>query len=135
MKRGKTGYGARERIGPDQVNAAVVRPLIADALAHLSTEHCAVVRRAYYLGWTTTQIADDLHIAECTVKSRLHFALRALRLTLQRRLTRCAFDAPGGQRLRDVVLPSLRALLAGACDVDRQDARPHSPGAGGIREG
>jgi len=42
-----------------------------------------VVRRSYYLGWTTTQIADDLGIAEGTVKSRLHYAVRAMRLTLQ----------------------------------------------------
>jgi RNA polymerase sigma-70 factor (ECF subfamily) len=42
-----------------------------------------VVRRSYYLGWTTTQIADDLGIAEGTVKSRLHYAVRALRVALQ----------------------------------------------------
>ena len=32
---------------------------------------------------TTAQIAEDLQIAEGTVKSRLHYAVRALRLTLQ----------------------------------------------------
>jgi hypothetical protein len=37
----------------------------------------------YYLGWTTAQIADDLQIAESSVTSRLHFAVRALRLSLQ----------------------------------------------------
>ena len=125
MKRGKTGHGAPERVGPDQVNGALVRLLIADALSQLCAEHRAVVRRAYYFGWTTTQIAHDLHIPECTVKSRLHFALRVLRLTLQRRLTRCALDAPGRQRLRDSVLPSLQALLAAPCDVDRQGGGPH----------
>jgi RNA polymerase sigma-70 factor (ECF subfamily) len=52
-------------------------------LTQLSLEHRAVVRRSYYLGWTTAQIADDLQIPEGTVKSRLHYALRALRLTLQ----------------------------------------------------
>jgi hypothetical protein len=31
----------------------------------------------------TARIADDLHIADDTVKSRLHHAMRALRLTLQ----------------------------------------------------
>jgi RNA polymerase sigma-70 factor (ECF subfamily) len=49
----------------------------------LSPEHRAVVKRSYYLGWTTAQIAADLDIAEGTVKSRLHYAVRALRLTLQ----------------------------------------------------
>ena len=77
------GAGAPERAVPDQVNAALDRLLIGDALAQLSLEHRAVVWRSYYLGWTTAQIADDLEIAEGTVKSRLHYAVRALRLTLQ----------------------------------------------------
>jgi RNA polymerase sigma-70 factor (ECF subfamily) len=59
------------------------RQLIGDALAQLSPQHRAVIVRSYYLEWTTAQIADDLLIAEGTVKSRLHYALRALRLTLQ----------------------------------------------------
>jgi DNA-directed RNA polymerase specialized sigma24 family protein len=46
-------------------------------------QHRAVIRRSYYLGWTTARIADDLHITDDTVKSRLHHAMRALRLTLQ----------------------------------------------------
>jgi RNA polymerase sigma-70 factor (ECF subfamily) len=52
-------------------------------MAQLSADHRAVIRRSYYLGWTTAQIAADLQIAEGTVKSRLHYAVRALRLTLQ----------------------------------------------------
>jgi RNA polymerase sigma-70 factor, ECF subfamily len=95
MKRGKTRRGAHTRSGPEHVNAALVRLLIADALTRLSAEHRAVIRRAYYLGWTTTQIADDLDIGERTVKSRLHFALRALRLALQGQPIRCALDSPG----------------------------------------
>ena len=77
------GSGVPERAGPDEVNAALDRLLIGEALAQLSAEHRGVVRRSYYLGWTTAQIADDLQIAEGTVKSRLHYAVRALRLTLQ----------------------------------------------------
>jgi RNA polymerase sigma-70 factor (ECF subfamily) len=65
------------------LNAALDRSPIGDALARLSPQHRAVIRRAYYLGWTTARIADDLHIADDTVKSRLHHAMRALRLTLQ----------------------------------------------------
>ena len=72
-----------ENTGPDEVNAALDRLLLGDAMAQLSQEHRAVIRRSYYLGWTTTQIAEDLQIAEGTVKSRLHYAVRALRLTLQ----------------------------------------------------
>jgi RNA polymerase sigma-70 factor, ECF subfamily len=65
------------------VNAAIVRLRVADALAQLSAEHRAVVARGYSLGWTTAQIGNVLQIAESTVTSRLHFAVRALRLSLQ----------------------------------------------------
>lgn len=75
--------GAPEQATPDEVNAALDRLLIADAMAQLSAEHRAVIERSYYRGWTTAQIAGDLDIAEGTVKSRLHYAVRALRLTLQ----------------------------------------------------
>ncbi|BAX91117.1 sigma-70 family RNA polymerase sigma factor [Mycobacterium shigaense] len=75
--------GAPEQATPDEVNAALDRLLIADAIAQLSVEHRAVIERSYYRGWTTAQIASDLLIAEGTVKSRLHYAVRALRLTLQ----------------------------------------------------
>ena len=74
---------APEHAGPDEVNSALDRMLIGDAMAQLSAEHRAVVRRSYYLEWTTAQIAEDLQIAEGTVKSRLHYALRALRHALQ----------------------------------------------------
>lgn len=75
--------GAPEQSTPDHVNAALDRLLIADAMAQLSAEHRAVIDRSYYRGWSTAQIAQDLGIAEGTVKSRLHYAVRALRLTLQ----------------------------------------------------
>ena len=59
------------------------RTLVAKAFARLSAEDRACVRRAYYHGWTTAQIAEDLGVAEGAVKSRLHHALRALQKTLQ----------------------------------------------------
>jgi RNA polymerase sigma-70 factor, ECF subfamily len=74
---------APELAGPDEVDSTLDRLLIGEAMAQLSTEHRAVVRRSYYLRWTTAPIAADLGIAEGTVKSKLHYALRALRLTLQ----------------------------------------------------
>ena len=81
MQRGEP-RDALERADPDELNAAQVRLLIADALGQLSAEHRALIGRSYYLGWTTAQIADDLRIAESFVKSRLHVALRALQRTL-----------------------------------------------------
>lgn len=67
------------------------RLMVVAAVAQLPAEYRAVLRRSLYEHWTTAQIADDLRIAESTVKARLHFALRALRSTLQERLV----DAPG----------------------------------------
>jgi len=57
--------------------------VIGDAMAQLSTEHRAVIRRSYYQGSSTAQIAKDLGIAEGAVKSRMHYAVRALRLSVQ----------------------------------------------------
>ena len=75
------GSGPPEAAGPDEMSGALNRALVGDAMAELSAEHRAVVGRSYYQGWTTTQIAADLGIAEGTVKSRLHYALRTLRQT------------------------------------------------------
>jgi RNA polymerase sigma-70 factor (ECF subfamily) len=68
---------------PHEVDAALDRLVIADAIGQLSAEYRAVIERSCYRGWTNAQIATDLGIAEETVKSRLHYATRALRLTLQ----------------------------------------------------
>jgi RNA polymerase sigma-70 factor (ECF subfamily) len=76
------GSGPPDPVGPDEASGALNRALIGDAMAQLSVEHRAVVGRSYYRGWTTAQIAADLGIAEGTVKSRLHYALRALRRAL-----------------------------------------------------
>jgi RNA polymerase sigma-70 factor, ECF subfamily len=75
--------GTSEHSAPDGVAAALDRLLIAEAMAQLSAEDRAVIERSYYRGWTTAQIAADLQIAEGTVISRVHYAVRALRLTLQ----------------------------------------------------
>jgi RNA polymerase sigma-70 factor (ECF subfamily) len=76
------GSGPPEPEGPDELSGTLNRALIGDAMAQLSADHRAVVGRSYYLGWTTAQIAADLGIAEGTVKSRLHYALRSLRKAL-----------------------------------------------------
>jgi RNA polymerase sigma-70 factor, ECF subfamily len=67
------------------VNVELERLLIGEALARLPAEYRDVVRRSYYDGSTTAQIARDLQIAEGTVKSRLHHAVRTLRSTLQQK--------------------------------------------------
>ena len=72
-----------DRAGPDEVDGALDRLLLGTAMSELSADHRAVVLRAYYKGLSVAQIAGELQIAEGTVKSRLHYAVRALRLNLQ----------------------------------------------------
>jgi RNA polymerase sigma-70 factor (ECF subfamily) len=74
-----------ERATADQTDAMLDAWLIADALAALSAEHRAVVVCAYYQGRSVAETASILDIPPGTVKSRLHYALRALRLDLQER--------------------------------------------------
>ena len=64
------------------MSAARDRLRIGEALAQLSAADRDVLRRSYE-GRTTAQIAEDLHIADDTVKSTLHHTVRALRRTLQ----------------------------------------------------
>jgi RNA polymerase sigma-70 factor (ECF subfamily) len=54
------------------------RRLVIDALRRLSPEEREVIHRSHYSGWTTTQIAADLQVADSQVKGTLHDALRAL---------------------------------------------------------
>ena len=62
---------------------ALDRLRIGEALAQLSAADRDVLRRSCYEGRTTAQIAEDLHIADDTVKSTLHHTVRALRHSLQ----------------------------------------------------
>jgi RNA polymerase sigma-70 factor (ECF subfamily) len=71
-----------DHAGPDEVNSALNRMLLSSALAALSADHRTVIRRSYHDGWTTAQIAADLQVPEGTVRSRLHYAMHALRLAL-----------------------------------------------------
>jgi RNA polymerase sigma-70 factor (ECF subfamily) len=74
-----------ETATPDRLDAALDAWVIADALASLSPDHRSAVINAYYLGHTVREIAERDDVPEGTVKSRLHYALRALRLALQER--------------------------------------------------
>ena len=64
---------------PPELPLALERQLVSTALAQLPAEYRAVLRRSFYEGRTTKQIATDLQIADSTVKARLHYAVRALR--------------------------------------------------------
>jgi RNA polymerase sigma-70 factor, ECF subfamily len=69
----------------DRVDQMFEAMLVEQALAALSLEHRAVIVHAYYGGRSVAETARELGIPEGTVKSRLHYGLRALRLALQER--------------------------------------------------
>jgi RNA polymerase sigma-70 factor (ECF subfamily) len=69
----------------DETDAALDRWLVSDALRSLSPEHRHTVVSAYYLGHSAAEIARREHLPEGTVRSRMHYALRALRLAMQER--------------------------------------------------
>nr|WP_274638034.1 sigma-70 family RNA polymerase sigma factor [Microbacterium bovistercoris] len=74
-----------ERAETDATDRLFEAILIEEALRTLSDEHRAVIVTAYFRGRSVAQAAAELDIPEGTVKSRLHYGLRALRLALQER--------------------------------------------------
>jgi RNA polymerase sigma-70 factor (ECF subfamily) len=58
---------------------------IADAVAALNDEHRAVIIGAYFRGIRMRSLANELGIPEGTVKSRLYYGLRNLRVELEER--------------------------------------------------
>jgi len=67
----------------DAAQQGVNRHLVAAALRRLSQEHRDVLRECYFRGSSVAQAAKALGIAPGTVKSRIYYALRALRLAIE----------------------------------------------------
>ena len=67
----------------DDTDQLLLSWMVADALTKLSPEHRAVLRDCYYGGLSVADAARHLGVPEGTVKSRTHYALRALRLALE----------------------------------------------------
>ncbi|WP_394937975.1 sigma-70 family RNA polymerase sigma factor [Psychromicrobium sp. YIM B11713] len=59
--------------------------LISEALSVLSAEHRQILLHGYYRSLSVREISAELGIPEGTVKSRMHYALRAMKLALQER--------------------------------------------------
>ena len=57
--------------------------VVAEALTKLSPDHKAVLLECYYGGRSVAEAAERLGVPEGTVKSRTHYALRALKLALE----------------------------------------------------
>jgi RNA polymerase sigma-70 factor, ECF subfamily len=67
----------------DRTDQLLVSWVVADALTRLSPEHRAVLVECYYKGQSVAEASRRLGVPEGTVKSRTHYALRALRLALE----------------------------------------------------
>jgi RNA polymerase sigma-70 factor (ECF subfamily) len=69
----------------DEAEAVVNRQVVVAALRTLSPEHRAVLVECYLRGASVAEAAQTLGVAPGTVKSRTHYALRALRLAIEER--------------------------------------------------
>jgi len=71
-------------IGTDSGMEEVLdRQLVSAALQHLSPAHQSVLVETFYRGGTMATVAQELGIPHGTARSRLHYALDAMRKQLQ----------------------------------------------------
>jgi len=74
-----------EAAAPDRTDDLLQQWLVVDALRALSPDHRAAIVECYYGGRTVAEAAERLGVPPGTVKSRLHYGMRALRLALEER--------------------------------------------------
>lgn len=87
--RGERRWAARVQVlpidrdaGPDIARSVAARDELEAAFRQLSPEHRAVVVLHHHLGYSLTEIAETLGIPAGTARSRLHHAVRKLRVVL-----------------------------------------------------
>lgn len=69
----------------DEIEEMLSSVVVGDALQALSFAHREVLYETYFVGRTTQEAAVALGVPQGTVKSRVYYALRALRLALEER--------------------------------------------------
>lgn len=74
-----TGEEMAAPTAPDHAEAVVDSLVVLDALERLSPEHRGVLAHLYFAGRTLDETARVLGVPPGTVRSRSHYALRALR--------------------------------------------------------
>jgi RNA polymerase sigma-70 factor (ECF subfamily) len=67
----------------DRTDQLLLSWVVGEALSKLSPDHKAVLLESYYRGRSVSEAAETLGVPEGTVKSRTHYAMRALRLALE----------------------------------------------------
>jgi RNA polymerase sigma-70 factor, ECF subfamily len=81
---------AEDQADDSGLGQVLERQLVAEALQHLSPAHRMVLVERFYRGGSTVAVARQLGIPAGTARSRLHYALEALRRHLQdQRATAC----------------------------------------------
>lgn len=76
---------AEPAVTEDGIDAVLDATLVSDALRSLSRAHREVLVACYFRGLSAQQLATELGLPAGTVRSRLYYGLRALRLALQER--------------------------------------------------
>ena len=69
--------------GRDELETAMLGWQVEEAVRRLRPEHRHVLLETYYRGRQSREVAAELGIPEGTVRSRLFYALRSLRLALE----------------------------------------------------
>ena len=82
---------------PDHSGALADRELVDTALRRIDTGHRAVVAMHYLLGMPLPDVAAALGIPVGTAKSRLHYALAAMRIAVSAEPDQAPAPVPGGQ--------------------------------------
>ncbi len=66
----------------DQIDAIIQSWQVAEAVRRLSPDHREALTECFYRGHTVAEAAANIGVPVGTVKSRCHYALRALRLIM-----------------------------------------------------
>jgi RNA polymerase sigma-70 factor, ECF subfamily len=75
--------GSHEPRSPDEASTVIARDRIDRGFRRLSPEHRAVLVLHHYVGLPLVEIARTLDLPVGTVRSRLHYASRALRASIE----------------------------------------------------
>jgi RNA polymerase sigma-70 factor (ECF subfamily) len=70
---------------PDGFDAALTSAVVIDALRALTPEHRAILVDYFYRGRTAAEISAERGMPAGTARSRVYYAMRALRTALQQR--------------------------------------------------
>lgn len=79
--RTQGGYETKSREDPTE--RALTRMQIEEALMRLSEDHRDVISEIYYRGRTYADLARELDVPAATLRSRMYYALKSLRLALE----------------------------------------------------